>query len=69
MSNAVIDVSYEAAADLSSYQYYAGKISSSQVSLAGANAANGIIQNDPKSTEGAALRMFGDSGASVDGSG
>lgn len=63
-SNSGIDISYKAAADLSSYQYHFVYISAANtVNVAGANAKTcGILQNKPDAANKAALvRIMGTS--------
>lgn len=63
--------SYEANADLSAKQFYAVKdVAGYKVDLAGAGEkCVGILQNIPKSGEGALVRHLGESKAVADGSG
>ena len=59
----VLDITFEAAADLSAKQYYLVKMSAAdKVNLAGANAkVIGVLQNKPKSGEAAVVRVCGTS--------
>ena len=74
MSQAIegIDITMEAASDLSAKQYFAVKMSAAdKVDVAGANEkAIGILQNEPESGEAALVRITGTSKVkSHDGSG
>ena len=59
----VLDITFEAAADLSAKQYYIVIMSAAnKVNVSGANGkAIGILQNKPKSGEAAVVRVLGTS--------
>lgn len=70
-SHPVLDLSREAAADLSGKQYFAVKLSAALMALCGAvtDTAFGILQDKPKQNESGRVRVQGTSLAVTDGSG
>ena len=69
-STSVLDTTYNAAADLSSKQYYIMKISAAlnvNVATSRTDISLGILQNEPTANEAAVVRVLGTSKAKCNG--